>query len=74
MNKTNYQERDAEQPRAFHALPDPEIYVGRFYISPDLVECLAEKLNCCEHAMNYGGSFFCTHPLRMEIAVRTNVG
>jgi len=37
----------------------------------DLVDCLSEQMFRCEYRLSFGRSYFCNHPLRMEIIART---
>ena len=40
----------------------------------DLVECQAKQPSLCKFAFNFGYSFFCRHPRKLEIAARTTAG
>lgn len=54
-----------------HVLPDPAICRGKSYPTPPLVECLVEQRPRCRYATRFGGRYFCQHPQRIDIAVRT---
>ncbi len=43
---------------------------AKIYIEGEMVQCLESK-PICQYYMNYGGVFFCNHPLKFEIANRT---
>lgn len=53
-------------------LPDSAICRAKIRVAPDLVECLVAKASRCPYAMNYGGSYFCNNPEKMEIVQRTD--
>lgn len=40
---------------------------------PDFVECLCPEYAACRHALGFGYSILCRHPLRREIVRRTEV-
>jgi len=49
-------------------LPYPGICRAKVFIPPDLVQCLADHPNSCPNTISYGGSYFCFHPDKLEIA------
>jgi hypothetical protein len=52
-------------------LPDPAICQARPAGFPGYVECLVPPPFQCQHVLRFGYGFFCQHPQRHEIAMRT---
>ncbi len=53
------------------ALPDPAICRAKIIVQPDLVDCLVAEPERCPYAMNYGGSYFCNNPEKLDIVTTT---
>jgi len=54
------------------ALPDPAICRARTARLAGYADCLVEQPTECRHALSFGFGFFCRHPERDEIVMRTS--
>ncbi|MCX6911262.1 MAG: hypothetical protein NTY01_24915 [Verrucomicrobia bacterium] len=57
--------------RVRERLPDETKCAGKQIARSDVVVCAAVANHQCEFSVSAGGSVFCYHPRRLEIAART---
>ena len=51
--------------------PDPEKCRARNSGFGDCVDCLSDRAPICEYAFSFGCGYYCRHPKRREIVLRT---
>jgi hypothetical protein len=52
-------------------LPDPAVCRAKAAGFAGYADCLVESAFQCSHALSFGWGFFCRHPQRHEIVMRT---
>jgi len=62
----------ARKPMTEGALPSPDTCRAKAAGFSDYADCLVERPARCGYALSFGDGFFCLHPQRNEIAMRTS--
>jgi hypothetical protein len=60
------------KPWVARVLPDPEICRAKAAGFDGYSDCLVDRPCECRHSLSFGNGFFCLHPQRHEIVMRTS--